>query len=516
MATQSTLHHHTTTHTTPQREAIPSSNSSTLSSSPTSISSPSQATPHAQILISRVTTRAQHGIFKPNPKYNLHTQVSISPLPLNPVFALNDHNWKLAMTDEYNALIKNKTWDLVPRPPNVNVIMSMWIFRHKEKSDGSFERHKARLVEDEKTQQIGISCRETFSPVVKPATIRTVLCLALSKKWSIPQLDVKNAFLHGKLQETFYMHLGFRDPAKLNHVCLLKKSLYGLKHAPRAWYQRFADYVSPIGFSYTSSDTLRQSIMTLLSSEFAMKELGSLHYFLGIAVHHHAGGLLLSQKKYAMKIIEKADIQYAVQQICLFMHNPMTDHMNALKRIIRYIQGTLDYGLHLYHSSSSSLISYTDADWAGCPDTRLSTSGYCMFLGNNLISWSSKRQATISRSSAEAEYRGVANVVSESCWLRNLLLELHHPLDKATLVHCDNLSDVYLSCNPVQHQRTKHVEIDIHFLREKVSRGEVRVLHVPSQHQIADIFTKCLPRILFDDFRTSLSVRPPPASTAGV
>ena len=135
------------------------------------------------------------------------------------------------MDDEFNALIKNKTWELVPRPPDVNVIRSMWIFTHKMKSDGSFERHKARLVGNGRTQQVGIDCGETFSPVVKPATIRTVLSLALSKAWSINQLDVKNAFLHGKLQETVYMHqpLGYRDKTHPDYVCLLRGSLYGLK-----------------------------------------------------------------------------------------------------------------------------------------------------------------------------------------------------------------------------------------------------------------------------------------------
>ena len=139
-----------------------------------------------------------------------------------------------------------------------------------------------------------------------------------------------------------------------------------------------------------------------------------------------------------------------------------------------------------------------------------------MFLGDNLVSWSSKLQPTLSRSSAEVEYRGVANVVSESCWLRNLLLELHCPVTKATIVYCDNVSAIYLSGNLVQHQRTKHIEMDIHFVREKVVRGQVRVFHVPSRCQIADIFTKGLPGVLFDDFRDSLSVRRPPASTAGV
>ena len=132
----------------------------------------------------------------------------------------------------------------------------MWIFKHKEKSDGSFERHKARLVGNGAGQQVGIDYGETFSPVVKPATIRIVLSLSLSKAWKIHQLDVKNAFLHGELKETVYMHqpLGFKDPNLPHHVYRLRKSLYGLKQAPRAWYKRFADYVYSIGFSQSKSD----------------------------------------------------------------------------------------------------------------------------------------------------------------------------------------------------------------------------------------------------------------------
>jgi len=211
----------------------------------------------------------------------------------------------------------------------------------------------------------------------------------------------------------------------------------------------------------------------------------------------------------------RPDISHAIQSICLFMHNLMEDHMHALRCILRYIQGTCHYGLHLYPSSITSLISYTDFDWGGYPDTRRFTSGYCVFLGDNLISWSSKRNPTLSRSSAEAEYRGIAIVVSDSCWLRNLLLKLHCPIHKATMVYCDNVSAIYLFGNPVQHQRTKHIEMDIRVVREKVSRGQVRVLHVPSRYQIEDVFTKGLSLILFQDFRNSLNIRPPPASTAG-
>ncbi|KAK9048756.1 hypothetical protein SSX86_032277 [Deinandra increscens subsp. villosa] len=535
------------------------------------------------------------GISKPKHPISLNAFTSISPLPRNPIDALRNPDWKHAMHDEFRALIDNKTWVLVPRTPEMNIVRSMWVFRHKTKSDGSLERYKARLVCDGRSQQIGIDCGETFSPVVKPATIRTVLTLAVNKNWPIHQLDVKNAFLHGELNETVYMHqpAGFRHPRFPDHVCLLQKSLYGLKQAPRAWYKRFADYVLHLGFKnskcdnslfiyrkgkdtayillyvddivlVTSSDTLRSKFMALLANEFAMKDLGPLSFFLGITVQRHqSASLFLCQQKYALDLLRRAglencnavatpvdtnaklsskdgdpldnpteyralvgalqyltitrpDISYAVQQVCMHMHAPRTSHMHALKRILRYLKGTIGYGLTIQRSLGHSLIAYTDADWAGCPDTRRSTSGYCVYLGDNLLSWSSKRQPTLSRSSAEAEYRAVANVVSETCWLRNLLCELLFPPHKATLVYCDNVSAVYLSTNPVQHQRTKHIEIDIHFVREKVARGDVRVLHVPSRYQIADIFTKGLPRILFDDFRSSLNIRDPPVSTAGV
>jgi len=189
------------------------------------------------------------------------------------------------------------------------------------------------------------------------------------------------------------------------------------------------------------------------------------------------------------------------------MHDPREPHLAALKRILRYIRGTLHLGLELRPSSVEDITAYSDADWAGCPNTRKSTSGYAVFLGDNLISWSSKRQSTISRSSAEAEYRAVDNAVAEATWLRQLLLELHTPLRRATLVYCDNISAVYMSSNPVQHQRTKHIEIDLHFVRERVALGHVKVLHVPTSSQYADIFTKGLPSTVFVEFRSSLNVR---------
>ncbi|GJT27755.1 ribonuclease H-like domain-containing protein [Tanacetum coccineum] len=473
-------------------------------------------------------TRSQSGIVKPIERLSLHTS-SLSPIPKSPFIALKDPNWCNAMYDEYNALVKNGTWILVPRPSDVNLVRSMWLFKHKFHADGTLSRYKARLVANGSNQQHGVDFDETFSPVVKPATIRTVLSLAVSRQWPIHQLDVKNAFLNGDLSETVYMHQppGFVDSRYPNHVCLLQRSLYGLKQAPRAWFQRFAGYATRAGFSpsrcdsslfiYTqgsqvaylliyvddiiltaSSPVLLQQIVDSLHKEFDMTDLGALNYFLGISAVRHPTGLFLSQKKYARQLLERAhmvncnpsrtpidtdsklgpdgvpvqdptlyrslagglqyltftrpDLSYAVQQVCLYMHDPREPHFAALKRILRYVQGTLELGLQLYVFATTSLVGYTDADWAGCPSTR----------------------------SAEAEYRGVANVVAETARICNLLCELHFPLLIATLVYCDNVSAVYMSANPVQHQRTKHIEIDIHFVRDMVKAGHVRVLHVPS------------------------------------
>jgi len=180
----------------------------------------------------------------------------LSAVPKTFRSALADPNWRAAM-EEHSALLQNHTWDLVPRPPRANVVTGKWIFKHKFQSDGSLERYKARWVLRGFTQRPGVDFDETFSPVVKPATVRTVLSLALSRTWPIHQLDVKNAFLLGNLSEVVYCQQpsGFEDPAHPDFVCLLKKSLYGLKQAPPAWYSRMASFLLSIGFVEAKSDT---------------------------------------------------------------------------------------------------------------------------------------------------------------------------------------------------------------------------------------------------------------------
>ena len=201
-----------------------------------------------------MVTRGKSGYRQP--RLALHTE-ALSPLPRSCRDALANPHWRWAMEEEFAALLNNHTRDLVPRPAKANVVTGKWIFKHKFHADGSLDRYKARWVLRGFTQRPGVDYDETFSPVVKPATVRTVLTLAHSRDWPIHQLDVKNAFLHGTLSETVYCSqpTGFADPALPGHVCKLNRSLYGLKQAPRAWYSRFASFLLSLGFTEAKSDT---------------------------------------------------------------------------------------------------------------------------------------------------------------------------------------------------------------------------------------------------------------------
>jgi hypothetical protein len=243
------------------------------------------------------------------------------------------------MLEEYTTLMRNDTWSLVAHPAGVNVVTGKWIFRHKFNTNGSLARYKARWVVHGFTQQHGVDYGETFSPVVKPATIRLVLSIATMHYWPIHQLDVKNAFLHCHLDETVFCEQpsGFIDSSRPSHVCHLRKSLYGLKQAPRAWFHRFTAYITSIGFTASKSDsslfilhhgasiaylllyvndiiltanttTLLHSIIKSLQSEFAMSDLGDIHHFLGINVHRTSKGLFLSQQQYALEILDCANM----------------------------------------------------------------------------------------------------------------------------------------------------------------------------------------------------------------
>ncbi|CAM8882756.1 unnamed protein product [Rhodiola kirilowii] len=374
---------------------------------------------------------------------------------------------------------------------------------------------------------------------------------------------------------------GYIDPRFPTHVCLLKKAIYGLKQAPRAWFQRFSSFLLKLGFSCSRADTslfifhqqsnliylliyvddiivtgnnssLIDGFTRKLHSEFAIKDLGSLSYFLGLEASTTHNGLFLSQLKYARDILTRAqlldskpvhtlmvvsqyltvdgspfsyptlyrslvgalqyltitrpDIAHAVNSVSQFMHTPTIDHFLDVKRILRYVKGTINFG-HTFRSNvPADLVAYSDADWASCPDTRRSTPGYSIYLGHNLVSLSAKKQLNVSRSSCESEYRALATTAAEVLWIMHLLRDLKVPIPQMPLLLCDNKSAIFLSSNPVSHKRAKHVELDYHFLRELVIAGRIRTQHVPSHLQVADIFTKSIPRHSFEFFRSKLHV----------
>ncbi|KAD6796180.1 hypothetical protein E3N88_07076 [Mikania micrantha] len=213
--------------------------------------------------------------------------------------------------------------------------------------------------------------------------------------------------------------------------------------------------------------------------------------------------------------LTRPDISFAVNKVCQFMHSPTENHWSAVKRILRYLKGTSNQGLLLSHKSSSQLHAYTDtafnslsafsdADWAGCPDDRRSTGGFAIYLGSNLVSWSARKQRTVSRSSTESEYKALADTVAELTWLQTLLQELRVRVQSVPTLWCDNLGATYLSANPVFHARTKHVEVDFHFVREKVAQGHLSVQFISTHDQIADVFTKPLSTDRFTLLRSKL------------
>ncbi|XP_015577713.2 uncharacterized mitochondrial protein AtMg00810-like [Ricinus communis] len=412
-----------------------------------------------------------------------------------------------------------------------------------------------------------------------------ILSITLVKHWSIRQLDVKNAFLHGNISEEIYMQQppGMADSQHPNYVCKLQRPLYGLKQAHRAWFDRFSAFLLKYGFFCSLADPslfifhsdhgslilllyvddilltgstfeLVTSFIHLLSTEFSMKDLGPIHHFLGVEIAHTLTGLHLSQSHYALTILEcsnvveckpmstpleihppfssinpllddpshfrgivgalqyltltRLNLSYSVNYVSQFMHAPTLAHLKLVRRILRYVKGTINIGLHLSAHITINLCAFSDADCAGYPTIRRSTTGYCTFLGTNLISWCAKKQHTISRSSTEAEYHAMANTTAEITWLTYILKDLRVPLSSTPILYCDNLSALYMTINPVFHARSKHIELDYHFVCERVALGFLVTKHVSTGKQVAYIFTKILSKAIFHSFYTKLCLQP--------
>ncbi|PNX93189.1 putative copia-type protein, partial [Trifolium pratense] len=383
------------------------------------------------------------------------SKIAIESEPKSYTEAKNFPEWRNAMQSEIDALCENRTWSLVSLPPGKKPIGCRWVFKIKRKSDGSIERYKARLVAKGYTQVEGVDYFDTFAPVAKLVTVRVILSVAAAKNWPLHQLDVNNAFLHGDLHEDVYMQLppGFR---RQGEPLVSDPSLFCLNRESGSVYLLlYVDDIVLTDFPMEQNLKLSPSDGTILSDPAPYRRLvGRLIYLTAT----------------------RPDITYPVNILSQFMHAPRQPHMNAATRLIRYLKATPGQGLFFPSSSNLSLQGYCDSDWASCPTTRRSTTGYCIFLGSSIISWKTKKQSVVSRSSAEAEYRAMANATCEITWLSYLMKDIGLSPSTSIPLFCDNQSALHIASNPVYHERTKHIEIDCHVVREKVSSGLITTM----------------------------------------
>jgi hypothetical protein len=291
-------------------------------------------------------------------------------------------------------------------------------------------------------------------------------------------------------------------------------------------------------------------LKTTLQQHFPITDLGNLKYFLGIEMASSHKGLFLNQRKYILDLLKDAemmdakpaptpldsklkldttseplqsityyqhlvgrliyltitrpDITYAVSLVSQFMHAPTVFHLSLVKRIMRYLKGSAGRGIVMTNNGHTQITGYSDSDWAGNALDRKSTTGFCVFVGGNLISWRSKKQHVVARSSAEAEYRAMASAACELIWLKSLLLDMGITSKAPMTLFCDNQAAMHIAANPVFHERTKHIDVDCHFIRQQVQQQIITPSYIRSHDQLADIFTKVLPSVQFQQLLSKL------------
>ena len=490
--------------------------------------------------------------------------------------------WIQAMKEEIKSLSKNNTWKLTLRPEKCKVIGCKWIFKIK---DGLTKLEppifKARLVAKGFNQVEGIDYTEIFSPVVKMKTIRMMIALAVQRDWEIEQMDVKTTFLNGDLDETIYMTQpdGFKVESEEGElVCLLKKSLYGLKQSPRQWYKKFNAVVTKVGYIRSRYDTCLyyanlnsdsvvflliyvddmlimskdmeqiSKLKRVLKSEFEMKDLGAARKILGIDILRNRikNCLILSQEKYLKQVIQKfnmndskevnvplaghfifstdqspktdqeraemdkipyaeaigsmmymmistrPDIAYAVSVLSRYMANPGQEHWKGVKWLLRYLKGTSSVGLKFTKTGTkTSLEGFVDADYASNRDTRKSITSFCFLLNNCCISWKVQLQHVVALSTTEAEFMATTEAFKEGIWLKGILNEIQMKAGKVN-VYSDSQSSIHLCRNPVYHERSKHIDIRLFWIRDKIEEGELGLEKIASEENPADAGTKVL------------------------
>ena len=496
--------------------------------------------------------------------------------PLNLQEALSSIDadfWREAINDEMDSLESNKTWHLTDLPPGCKSIGCKWVLKKKLKPDGTIDKYKARLVAKGFKQKENIDFFDTFSPVTRITSIRVLISLASIHNLLIHQMDVKTAFLNGELDEEIYMDQpeGFVVHGQEHKVCKLDKSLYGLKQAPKQWHEKFDNLIISNGFKVNESDKCIyyksendictiiclyvddllifgsnihaiNSVKSLLSANFDMKDLGEASVILGIKITRSEKGISLDQSHYIEKILKKynyfdckpastpydhsvklfkntgegvrqsdyasiigslryatdctrPDIAYVVGLLCRFTSRPSIEHWQAIERVMRYLKRTMNLGLH-YERFPAVLEGYSDADWNTLSDDSKATSGYIFSIAGGAVSWKSKKQTILAQSTMESEMIALATASEEAEYLRNLLAEIplwEKPIP-AVLIHCDSTAAIAKVQNRYYNGKRRQIRRKHSTVRELLSTGTVRVDYVRSEENLADPLTKGLSR----------------------
>ncbi|GJV47324.1 retrovirus-related pol polyprotein from transposon TNT 1-94 [Tanacetum coccineum] len=401
-------------------------------------------------------------------------------------------------------------------PKNIKETMTdhSWIESMQDECDAEniIVRNKTRLVAKGYKQEEGIDFEESFAPVARLEVVRMFIAYAAHKNITIFQMDVKTAFLNGPLKEEVYVSQpeGFIDPEFLDHVYRLKKALYGLKQAPRAWYDKLSSflikhgftkgiidptlftrrhggdillvqvYVDDIIFGSTNPDFSKR-FANLMKNNFEMSMMGELKFFLGLQVHQSPRGIFITSHP---------DIAFATFVCARYQARLAVKHLKEVKRIFRYLRQSYNIGLLYLKDSRFELIAYSDVDHTGCKDDCKSTSGGLQFLGGKLMSWSSKKKDCTAMSTVEAKYVFFSHAVTQVLD-RTQLLDYGYKYNRIPM-YCDSKSVIAISCNPVQHSKTKHINIRYHFIKEHVKKGTMEIYFVGTEYQLADLFTKAL------------------------
>ncbi|KAI3706163.1 hypothetical protein L1987_76421 [Smallanthus sonchifolius] len=425
--------------------------------------------------------------------------------------ALQHRSWIEAMQEELLQFKRHDVWKLVDLPPSQSAIGTRWVFRNKQDERGIVVKNKARLVAQGYTQEEGIDYDEVFAPVARLEAIRIFLAYAASKNFMVYQMDVKNAFLRGAIDQTLFI----KDEG--GEILLVQI------------------YVDDIIFGSTRKKMCKD-FEILMHSKFEMSSMGELNLFMGLQVKQVPNGIFISQSKYVKSILERfkmadcsaarapmqvhhqltpnkdgqdtdqhqyramigslmyltasrPDIIFTVCLCARFQAAPKISHLQAVKRIFRYLKGAPRLGLWYSKNDKFNLYAYTDSDYGGCNLGKNSTSGGCQFLEGRLISWQCKKQTCVSTSTAEAEYIATSSCCAQFIWIQNQMLDYGITF-MATPIHIDNMSAISITNNLVKHSKTKHIDIRYHFIRDQAEKKRIILTKVHTNEEYADLFTK--------------------------